>query len=126
MIKNTKTELMTLLSQKWIATPIHYNGLNFDINGKEEWIYVSYEPISAIPSGIAFEGYKEDGIVKITVHSRKENRTFELFDGLLEMFRANSISGIIVTGNKIGSKGVMSTINGDYRYLNSNMYIKNY
>jgi len=79
-----------------------------------------------ITDPFAFEGYKEDGIVKITVHSRKENRTFELFDGLLEMFRANSISGIIVTGNKIGSKGVMSTINGDYRYLNSNMYIKNY
>ena len=126
MTKDIKIEVTSLFTYKWTATTVHYNGLDFNIDDKEEWIYVSYEPIAASPSGIGFDGYREDGVIKITVHSRKENRTFELLDLLLEMFRTNKIGTMIMYNNKVGSKGVMSTSNGDYRYLNCSIYIKNY
>ena len=126
MIKDTKIAINTLFHNLWTDTDIHFNGLDFDIAGKEEWIYVSYEPVLSIPAGVSNMGYFDNGVIKVTIYARKENRTFELLDSLLYMLQNNKIADMVGYNNKVGSKGVMSTTNGDYMYLNNSYYIKNY
>lgn len=126
MTKQIKIDVNTLLNTYWVDTPIHFNGLDFDIDGKDEWIYTSYEPVSMEPCSVGFDGYYLNGVIKVTVYARKENRCFELVDLLAEVLRVNKLPSVVIHSTKVSPKGIMNTTNGDYSYVNLNYYVKNY
>ena len=126
MTKQIKIDVNTLLNTYWTTTPIHFNGLDFDIDSKDEWVYISYEPISMTPCSVGFDGYYLNGVIKATVYARKENRCFELVDLLSEVLRLNKLPSVVVYSTKVSPKGIMNTTNSDYLYVNLSYYVKNY
>lgn len=126
MIKDAKVAISGWFNTNWTDTVIHYYGLNFDVNGKEEWLMVAYEPVSMTQNGIDFDSYKQKGKIIISFYARKENRTFELMDILLGKIKGINVAGMIHNGILNPMKGDMQTVNGDYKSLTAVVYLKDF
>lgn len=110
----------------WTETTIHWYGLEFDIEGLDEWIYISIEPTSSKNSDISGIGYKENGVINIEIFARNELRTFELYDMISDMVRNNNIGNTYVYSIEIDKKGLLQTEYGDYKILDIGIYLKSF
>lgn len=125
-ILDTKRGVSAFFFQNWTETPIHWFGLEFDINGLDEWIFVSYTHTSSKNADINGSDYRENGVIDILIYARTENRTFEIYDMISNMLRNQRIGNTSVDLISIDNKATMSTENGDYRVLDIGVYLKSF
>lgn len=126
MVKDTKIAVNTWFNTNWTDTLIHFYGLDWDITGKEEWILVAYEPMQLRQDSIDFAGYKQNGKIIVSFYARKENRTFELLDILMNKLKTVDINNLISSGATNIIKDRMNTTNGDYSILTAMIYLKSF
>lgn len=119
-----KIDISTLFYNNWNETPIHWYGLEFDINGIDEWIYVSYNPQSDSNITITNDISQEIGTIEIDIFARKENRTLEIYDMIMNLLRHSRVGSNSVKFVDISSKDVISTVNGDYKILRMLVMLK--
>lgn len=118
-----KIEISKKFHTEWTETEIHWYGLEFSLNGIEEWIHLEYVP--KFESNATLDGFRDKiAFIDIDVFARKENRTFELYDKILEMLSSTRIGNNGIRDITISGKDLISTDNGDYRVLKITVLLK--
>ena len=95
----SKKDIEQLFYDEWTETDIHWSGMKFDIENKDEWIRLQYKPYGIDNSGLSYDG-KYSGVIQMAVFAKTEFRSLELADIAIALFR----------GNKIGTNYTMNTL----------------
>jgi len=95
----SKKDIEQLFYDKWTETDIHWSGMKFDIENRDEWIRLQYKPYGIDNSGLSYDG-KYSGVIQMAVFAKTEFRSLELADIAIALFR----------GNKIGTNYTMNTL----------------
>jgi hypothetical protein len=125
-IVELKQGISSFFHTSWTETPIHWYGLEFEIEGLSEWIRISIEPTSSANSDISGVGYKQNAIINIEIYCDKENRTFEIYDIISNMLLNKNIGNAYVYRIDIDRKGLLQTTLGDFRILDIGIYLKSF
>ena len=119
-----KINMVQRFFSNWTDTEIHWYGVEgFDNSTLDEWIHVSYEPATKTLSTLSRE-MGERAIISIDILARKENRTFEIYDKLVNLVNNITIGDSMVSNIEVQGKDLVSTDNGDYRVLSIAIYLK--
>lgn len=121
-----KQGISNFFHTNWTETPIDWYGLEFNIEGLNEWITISVEPTSSKNSDISGIGYKQNAVINLEIYSIKENRTFELYDMISNMLLNKNIGNAYVYRIDIDRKGLLQTTFGDFRMLDIGIYLKSF
>lgn len=121
-----KQGISNFFHTNWTETPIDWFGLEFNIEGLNEWIAISVEPTSSKNSDISGVGYKQNAVINLEIYSIKENRTFELYDMISNMLLNKNIGNAYVYRIDIDRKGLLQTTFGDFRMLDIGIYLKSF
>jgi hypothetical protein len=95
----SKKDIEQLFYDEWTETDIHWSGMKFDIENRDEWIRLQYKPYGIDNSGLSYDG-KYSGVIQMAVFAKTEFRSLELADIAIALFR----------GNKIGTNYTMNTL----------------
>jgi hypothetical protein len=95
----SKKDIEQLFYDEWTETDIHWSGMKFDIENRDEWIRLQYKPYGIDNSGLSYDG-KYSGIIQMAIFAKTEFRSLELADIAIALFR----------GNKIGTNYTMNTL----------------
>lgn len=126
MILENKQNISKLFFDNWTTTAIQWYGIEFDIGTKDEWIAVSYTPTTVSNAFVNTKNDYSTGVIDVDIYARKENRTYQLYDMILEMLSATKIGNNSIRGIDIDGKDLISTDNGDYRVLNISINIRTF
>lgn len=125
-VLEVKQAVTSKFFSEWTETVIHWHGLEFDNSSIDEWIRVEYIPNETYNSSIDSRMDSNSGWIAIDVFARKENRTYELYDMIVQMLSLERIGGNSVKTIDIQGKDTISTDNGDYKILIASVYLKSF
>lgn len=124
-MKQNKINASKFFATNWTYTPIHWSGHNFDVTGKDEWLFFQYTQDSVSPKNMQNDGeYDEDIVLNIILYSRTEIRTAELYDNVLNMLFNNAIYNMRVMSIDTDNSGIIKTDNGDYTFIDLTIVLK--
>lgn len=118
-----KKSIEQFIYDNWTYTPIHWSGIDFNIEGLSEWIRIAYVPKNTINRSIDAEK-SEIGSIRIAIFAKIEFRVFELSDLILEMFKNKKIGNNFVKKVIVLSNG--QTSDNNYNYIDIQIEITTY
>jgi len=95
----SKKDIEQLFYDNWTETDIHWSGMNFDIENRDEWIRLQYKPHRIDNNGLSYDG-KYSGVIQMAIFAKTEFRSLALADIAISIFR----------GKKIGINYTMTTL----------------
>jgi len=112
-LRENKLYFEQIFFNGWTATPIHYAGQEFKIDGIDSWINPVYNPLTARLSGLSkFGNFSERGMVDVVCWAKTEADAMQLADDVIAFFGDN----VDATKFKLGGYSVQ-----DRGWTDSNM-----
>ena len=116
-----KQVVNSMFATQWTKTPIQWYGLPFSNKNVDEWIMVS---VIGLDSSIrTLDSNNTDFVIDVAIYAKKENRTLELYDMLSEMFLGKRIKDVHCSTVRIDNKLDVQTEYGDYKLLDTSIYL---
>ena len=116
-----KQVVNSMFATQWTQTAIQWYGLPFSNKGLDEWIMVSVVGLNSATR--TFDNNNTDFVIDVAIYAKKENRTLELYDILSEMFLGKRIKDVYCGTVRIDNKLDVQTEYGDYKLLDTSIYL---
>ncbi len=109
-LKATKFYFEKLFLDKWVDTPIHFVGQEFDATGKSTWINPMFAPLNGSLAALSGKRTKLEGLLNIVCWAKNDVEVFDLGDKIID-FVSDNAKNFNVSGFEIN----------DHQWDNSNM-----
>ena len=116
-----KQVVNSMFATQWTKTPIQWYGLPFSNKNIDEWIMVSVVGLSSATRTL--NDNNTDFAIDVAIYAKKENRTLELYDMLSDMFLGKRIRDVYCSTVRIDNKLDAQTEYGDYKLLDTSIYL---
>jgi hypothetical protein len=112
MILQTKIDLESLLVNNWNATPIHWEGIEYDPpSSVTEWIRVAYNPNDFKHACIDNNALAQHSTIDAFVYADTPFKVLELTESLVDLLNGKKFSNAYVSGCQVIRRGF---VNGKY------------
>lgn len=116
-----KQVINSMFATEWTETAIQWYGLPFSNKNVNEWIMVSVVGLSSATR--TFDNNNNDFVIDVAIYAKRENRTLELYDMLSGMFLGKRIKDVFCSTIRIDNKLDVQTEYGDYKLLDTSIYL---
>lgn len=91
---DSKIAIEQYIADSYNETEIHWSGMKFDTEGKDEWVYFQY--VGELVSDCGFDDteFSQSGSLQVSIVARTSFRCNELGDIVLDMFKATKIDNL--------------------------------
>ena len=116
-----KQVINSIFATEWTETVIQWYGLPFSNKNVDEWIMVSIVGLNSATRTL--NDNNTDFAIDVAIYAKKENRTLELYDILSDMFLGKRIKDVFCSTVRIDNKLDVQTEYGDYKLLDTSIYL---
>ena len=116
-----KQVINSMFATQWTETAIQWYGLPFSNKNVDEWIMVSIVGLNSATRTL--DNNNTDLVIDVAIYAKKENRTLELYDMLSDMFLGKRIEDVFCSTVRIDNKLDVQTEYGDYKLLDTSIYL---
>ncbi len=95
-LKETKYYFEKLFADKWVDTPIHFVGQEYDSTGIDTWINPRFVPVGGTLASLSGKRTRLEGSLDVICWAKNDVNAFDLTDKVVDFISANAENFTVV------------------------------